>query len=137
MSDATCPKCGAAMRRIHIGSNGRPRPTYQCGRDGPKAPDTVPCLLRQLAAVNDERDELARQNADRLQDCERLNQMLRESGQGQGAIDAYVAQCEELDRAMAETNQLYYACENLKDETAELRRLEAAVDAAKETKDDV
>lgn len=31
-------------------------------------------------------------------DVERLNQMLRDAGQGQGAIDAYTAQCEELDR---------------------------------------
>ena len=35
---------------------------------------------------------------DRDKDIERLNQMIRETGQGQGAIDAYVAQCEELER---------------------------------------
>lgn len=31
-------------------------------------------------------------------EIERLNQMIRETGQGQGAIDAYVAQCEEVHR---------------------------------------
>lgn len=31
-------------------------------------------------------------------EIERLNQMLRETGYGQGQIDAYAAQCEEIDR---------------------------------------
>lgn len=31
-----------------------------------------------------------------LQDNERLNQMIRDTGQGQGAIDAYVDQCDEI-----------------------------------------
>lgn len=31
-------------------------------------------------------------------EIDRLNQMIRDTGQGQGAIDAYVAQCEEVER---------------------------------------
>jgi len=31
-------------------------------------------------------------------DVESLNQMIRETGQGQGAIDAYVSQCETVER---------------------------------------
>lgn len=31
----------------------------------------------------------------------RLNQMLRDTGYGQGQIDAYVAQCERLDELLA------------------------------------
>ena len=43
--------------------------------------------------------EALKAEVERLQiDVERLNQMIRETGQGQGAIDAYVAQCEEVDR---------------------------------------
>lgn len=34
-------------------------------------------------------------------EIERLNQMLRETGCGQGSIDAYVAQCEEVGRLRA------------------------------------
>lgn len=49
--DEKCPECGAAFRATHISSSGVARSTYECGRDGPNAPDTVPCLRRQLAAV--------------------------------------------------------------------------------------
>jgi len=45
-------------------------------------------------------------------DAERLNQMIRETGQGQGAIDAYVAQCEEMDALREEIARLKaVACE--------------------------
>lgn len=35
-------------------------------------------------------------------EIERLNQMLRETGYGQGQIDAYAAQCEEIDKLCEE-----------------------------------
>ena len=35
------------------------------------------------------------------EEIERLNQMLRDTGTGQGSIDAYVAQCEEVERLRA------------------------------------
>ena len=37
---------------------------------------------------------------------ERLNQMLRDAGYGQGPIDCYVAQCEEVERLTAENARL-------------------------------
>jgi hypothetical protein len=46
------------------------------------------CLLLKVAALES--------------DVARLNQMIRDGGQGQGAIDAYAAQCEELERLEAE-----------------------------------
>lgn len=33
-------------------------------------------------------------------DADRLNRMLRQTGYGQGQIDAYVAQCEDLEEAV-------------------------------------
>ena len=35
------------------------------------------------------------------EEIDRLNQMLRDTGYGQGQIDAYVAQCEEVERLRA------------------------------------
>ena len=39
-------------------------------------------------------------------EIERLNQMLRETGYGQGQIDTYAAQCEEIDNLKAEVEKL-------------------------------
>src|SRR5690606_30531641 len=39
-------------------------------------------------------------------DVNRLNQMLRDTGYGQGAIDAYAAQCERLESLEAENQRL-------------------------------
>jgi hypothetical protein len=44
----------------------------------------------------------------------RLNQMIRETGQGQGAIDAYVAQCEEMERKDAQITALTKALNEAK-----------------------
>lgn len=48
--------------------------------------------------------------ADQQRELERLNQMLRDTGYGQGQIDAYVAQCEDNDRLQAENTRLREAC---------------------------
>lgn len=48
-----------------------------------------------------------RQRSDALAvDVERLNEMLRQTGYGQGQIDAYVAQCEEMDALKATIDEL-------------------------------
>ena len=39
-------------------------------------------------------------------DIESLNQMLRDTGYGQGQIDAYAAQCEEIERLRKENKLL-------------------------------
>ena len=44
-------------------------------------------------------------------DVERLNQMLRDTGYGQGQIDAYAAQCEEIER-LTEKLERVCQCEN-------------------------
>lgn len=51
-------------------------------------------------------------------DVERLNQMVRATGYGQGQIDAYVAQCEEIERL--EENVKY-----LKDEIERIKTAQA------------
>jgi len=61
-----CTGCGAAFRATHISSSGVPRPTYECGRDGPNGPDTVPCLRRQLADEKKRADEIERALAEAI-----------------------------------------------------------------------
>lgn len=54
-----------------------------------------PC---DVAALQYEYDKLRSDLASRDETIERLNQMIRDTGQGQGAIDAYVSQCEDMER---------------------------------------
>lgn len=57
--------------------------------------------------LTDKLEEAEQENARLRKDCEGLNQMIRDhQGQGQGAIDTYVAQCEELDAITAEIERL-------------------------------
>lgn len=57
----------------------------------------------ELGALVDDLDAKNRKVAEMTKDIASLNQMVRDStGQGQGPIDAYVAQCEELDRLKEE-----------------------------------
>lgn len=61
--------------------------------------ERAPCVFSLCAA----RDEIAR-TSDRdslLADVKRLNQMLSDTGYGQGQIDTYVAQCEDRDELLA------------------------------------
>ena len=48
-----------------------------------------------------ERCKYPRDTVETLADVERLNQMLRDTGYGQGQIDAYVAQCGVIERLRA------------------------------------
>lgn len=56
-------------------------------------------------------------------EIERLNQMLRETGYGQGQIDAYAAQCEEIDNLKAEVEQLRTSIDCLQKERIEAFKL--------------
>ncbi len=57
------------------------------------------------------------------EDINRLNQMLRDKGYGQGEIDAYVAQCEEIDKLKAQWHEEH---EEMADYIAKLRTQLAA-----------
>jgi hypothetical protein len=74
-------------------------PSYE---DGPVSwwQDAIRSLLSQAHDHYQQQYEIriAAQRAE----IERLNQMLRDHGYGQGQIDAYVAQCEEIERLRAE-----------------------------------
>ena len=80
-----------------------PRPTYECGCDGPNAPDTVPCLRRQLAA------ERAAREAAEIKSGSRLNRALRsqkggevlakERDEAQAACAAFAAWIDSLEKS--------------------------------------
>lgn len=50
-------------------------------------------------------------------DVESLNDMLRRAGYGQGTIDSYAAQCEEIDRLKAENERLFQSLPTIDNST--------------------
>lgn len=72
--------------------------------------------LRELLEAYHCHDVVTQDLLDRIdviwtREFERLNRMLRETGYGQGSIDAYVAQCEEIEqlrKALDESNTRFH-----------------------------
>jgi hypothetical protein len=65
--------------------------------------------------------DLQKQLAEAKYDNEKLNEMLRDAGYGQGSIDAYVGQCEEIDAQREHLNEYGTRIANLETELAEAK----------------
>lgn len=96
---------------------------YTARRELDVVRDEVGNLLERLRIKGDQLDAAE-------DDIDRLNQMLRATGYGQGQIDAYADECEareraqrELDEALLRINQLETECGHLQADKAELRGL--------------
>ncbi len=63
-------------------------------------------LAAEIVRLREVVVRVQREKHELVADTERLNQMLRDHGYGQGSIDTYVAQCEDLDALRAENERL-------------------------------
>lgn len=164
----TCPNCGAKDRGYSIASwTCGSRKDFQTGKfikskecASAKRAARIAELERQLEEYTEslanvrpsaeadseevarlmvENRKLERQLAEAKADNENLNRMLRGTGYGQGAIDAYVAQCEELERVTADRDDWRQKHDDCWEEVFKLRveRDEAIAHTMKTVDDDL
>lgn len=80
-----------------------------------------PDSLAYRVALEAEIEHLGRLLGEAEVDLERLNQMLRQTGYGQGQIDAYVAQCEQVEQLQRERDEAKAEVERIRTTVQEIR----------------